>query len=513
MISKKIGVVVVSVDKESECGNIKIGDYITHVGGRHIQSSVEFEEVITRVNEGERVTMVVGWGPGGCTAIGDGNVGLDVVDAPSKSLKFGLDIYGGKKVWLSVDAKGTELENIKSVIEKRAKVVGTSHLKVGIDNDRLSVDTLDVNNVPLLISKGVLEGRIEESVKLLDGVGQIKIGPDYYDIKISNASASPINATIIVEGSEYGVGDSFVIGGVSFKLLNITNDSIAVGGLIFNNKDAKPGADASSYIRYESDMRRYQFFVPVELSESAAAAFSKIIDGMPSMYVGGVSILEGTLVFYIDGEEINRLTIPTAMADQSIKSLSITGVGLDMNEATVKKKVVEMALVGSIDYDISIDETTEYKTGGEWMLYTLVGIVCGLSIILFILPFVIYKQHKGLKISFWSSFLLLSVIFTVFGIASISQSAFSPGWVLDSISITGILVLSVWVSIQMILTSEKILKRGDAKLRKYFDVVLLFSSFILLFTRFTGFGIAVIGGAALNKLIVSPVYKKILSSL
>jgi len=504
---KKAGVVVVGLDEDSKCGDIKLGDYITYVSGRNIKNELDFENVLKTVKKGERVAMVVGWGPGGCTAIGDGDVGIEVADVPSKSLKFGLDVYGGKRAWLVVDVKLDELKHIKNIIEKRSKVFGTSQIKVDIESGHLFVDALNVNDLPFLISKGVLEGLIEQQLKLSGGVTQIKIGSDYYDIKPLNSSNS---ASVIVEDSEYTIGDNFVIGNISFKLLNITNDSVIVSGLVFTNEDVGPARAASSYIKYAGSTREYQYFVPVELSESASNAFSRITDGMPSVYVGQGSILEGLLVFYIDGEEINRLSIPVNMAGQNVKSLSIIGAALDANEATIKKKSIEMAMVGSIDHTISMGEIVEYKAGGVWLLYVLVGCVCFLSIVLFIISYALYKGHKNLKVSSWSVFTLLSVVFPVFGIASMSQSIFAPGWILDSVSILGIISLVVWEFFWIILITEKTLKRRDIKIKKHLNIILLVSSFILLFTKFSGFGIAMISGVILNFLVAGPLYRKIL---
>jgi len=118
-----------------------------------------------------------------------------------------------------------------------------------------------------------------------------------------------------------------------------------------------------------------------------------------------------------------------------------------------------------------------------------------------------------LKMSIWSSLLFLSTVFTVFGIAAMSQSLFAPGWILDGPSIFGIFALCVWMLIHFILTSEKSLKRRDSKIKKYLDIVLISAGFVLLFTQFIGFGMAMVVGGILIFLIAAPLYKKILSEV
>jgi len=527
-VFKESGVVVISIDKNNKCSDIRVGSYITRAGGRDIKNKEDFESVVVNVGGGDRITMVVDWGPGGCTAIEDGNIGIEVGDAPSKSIKFGLEIYGGKKVFLKINKEegypvsgeldSDLLEDIKYIIERRAGVIGTSQLKVDINEDGLFVETLNVNDLPLLLSRGFLEGRIEERLKLLNGVGQIKVETEYYDVKISNGfdgaqnqSLNLTNAVVFFEGVEYKQGESFVIADISFKIINITDDTLIVSGLIFNNKDVGVATGASSYIRYDNERRRYEFFVPLELSPSAGSAFSKITIGLPSSYVGGANILEGVLVFYVDGEEINRLNIPNTIAGQNINSLSLVGIGTDANDALTKKKMVEAALVGSIEYEILIEKITEYEGSMSWLLYSTVMVVFTVVCISFILPIFVYKVEGSLKLSLLSSFLILSTVFSVFGVAATTQSVFTPGWILDSSSIFGILIVTVWLLVSVVLTSEKILKRKTVKIKKYVDVILCFCSFILVFTQFSGFGLAIIVGMVLNWAVVSPLYKKALS--
>jgi hypothetical protein len=557
MFFKRSGVVVVYVADNHRCGDIVIGDRITQMGGQKVKTKEGFENIVSLARAGERVTMIVDYGPGGCTVIEDGNVGIEVDDVPSKSLKFGLDVYGGKRAWLFVDGGGdvvdeAGLESVRDVIEERARIWGASHLKTGIENGRLYVDVLNVNDVSPLLSKGVLEGRVEETIKISDGVGQIKIESEYYDIELpivpvapkeptapsvsevnasnetSNETASNVTNTtqsttptpqpqitydsIIVDGSEYEVGNSFVLNGVSFKVLNVTNISVVLSGLVFDNHNIEPSEFASSYIRYESTALQYQFYVPIDVSENGSAVFSKIVSSMPSVYIGGSSVLEGLLVFTIDGEEVNRLTMPTTMSSQDVRSLNIVGFASDSKEATIKKKFVEMSLAGMVDYDITIDETVDYRSGGVSIIYGLIGIVFGAAVILFVFPLVFYKQPGWFKMSSWSAALFLAVVFNIFGIAALSQSVFTPGWILDAVSVFGILVASVWTFVCFVLAPSAVLKSRNIKMIGYLDIGIFGVGFLLLFTQFLGFGIAIIVGVILKVIFTKGFCQKYVES-
>lgn len=556
---KENGVFVVSLDEYSMCGDIKVGDRIVQVGSHYINSVEDFGGVLESYETGERVTMVVNWGPGGCTAIGDGDIGMDVEDVPTKRVKFGLDVYGGKRVRISVDdATTTEsINEIKSILEERAKILGVSQINIDVDEGGLFIETLDVSELSPLLVRGYLEGRIEQQIKVVDGVGQIKLGPEYYDLHLPFvetpvSSVNPPNVTdgnysieetidlnvslsndtsasnladvvsetktiitdhLIFDGNEYVPGESFKISDIEFKVLNITNSSIVLSGFVFNNSDIALSEFAGSYVRYESGAFQYQFFVPVDVSDDASQRFSKIVGGMSSFPISGTSILEGALGIYIDGNEVNKLTMPASMADREIKSLNIIGTGPDVGETTIKKMEVEVALVGNIDYDISIDEITDYRPGGGWMLdSTIVGILV-FSLILFLTPPVVYKHENWFEMSAWSSLLIIVVAFVVFGVAAASQSIFKPGWILDGGSILGILVVGAWVFIWSISAPERILKRRKIRLLEHLDLVFIFFGFVLLFTNYTGVGISLIVGCVLKLLFSDPIYKNILNKI
>lgn len=552
LVFKTAGVVVVSMDEGSKCGGMNIGDLIVQARGTQILDKEDFDDIIALSREGERVTMKVNWGPGGCTAIGDGNVGLEVSDTPSKFLKFGLDISGGKRTWLSVTPSGQSLETLEGIgamIEDRAVVIGLPQIRSGVEDGMLHVDSLDPNDVPLLLSRGVIEGSIEQQIKVVEGVGQIKIGPEYYDIELpeielpepeaepEHTETNTTNSTIIetnetiaenetvttppktvfgsvfVNGEEYEVGEIFIVENIRFKVLNATDSYVLLSGIIFGNDDVSKSELGNSYVKYESSALQYQFFVPVDISDEASERFSKIVSGMPSFFVGESSILEGALVFQVDGEEINRLTMPTSMVNQNIGSLNLIGFGSDMQEATMKKKIVEMALVGDMEYDVAVDSIVGYEATGGWMLYGVLGVVGGVLIILFSYPLVFFKDSSWYKMSAWSSVLFLLVVLNVFGLASLSQNFFSPGWILDGPSLFGVLILCVGLLVWFVSIPRFVFERKENRIVKHVDYMFLVLGFVVLMVGVAGVGLVIICGVVLKVFFVAPLYKKTLSRL
>lgn len=569
LIFKPPGVVVVSIDEGSRCDNMKVGDLIVQVRGTRVGDKEDFENIVGLSSKGERVTMIVNWGPGGCTAIESGDVGLEVSDTPSKFLKFGLDISGGKRSWLSVLPGGQSTETLGDVgviIEDRAGVLGLPQLRTGVEDGGLYVDSLNSNDVPPLLGGGVIEGRIEQQIKVVDGVGQVKIGLEYYDIGLpeielpeaespepgggpletnvsevnvssnetatnftnsagidtnesvveNEAAATPqkiIFDSVFVNDEEYGVGESFMIENISFKVLNATDSSVLLSGLVFDNDDVSKSELGNSYVKYESAALQYQFFVPVDISDAAGERFSKIVSGMPSFFVGESSILEGALVFQVDGEEINRLTMPTSMVNQDIRSLNLIGFGSNVQEVTAKKKTVEMALAGKIEYDMGVDSIVDYEASGSWMFYGMLGVAGGVLIILLAYPLLVFKDRSWFKMSLWSSLLFLLVVLNVFGFASLSQRFFSPGWILDGASIFGVLVVCVWLFAWFVSAPKSLFERKKNRIVKYMDYVFLVLGFVVLMVGVAGFGLAIICGAVLKMLFAAPLYKKTLSRI
>jgi hypothetical protein len=195
------------------------------------------------------------------------------------------------------------------------------------------------------------------------------------------------------------------------------------------------------------------------------------------------------------------------MAGDEVRSMNLVGAGTDSKEAMFKKNIVEMSLVGLIDHDISPGEVTGYEAGGDWMFYSVVGVVVAAAAMSFILSSI---RKRPSKVSLSSMALPLVVVFNMFGVAAISQGLFNPGWILDNASLVGIFVVDVWLFVWTLVESRKTTSYQDVGVVKYIDVVFLLVGFVLLFTPYIGLGISLIVGIGIKKALSDPIYKKTL---
>jgi hypothetical protein len=544
IVFRTSGVVVATMSSESQCGAMTLGDHISRVGTVTIKNLQQFEAEVSKAKKDQRTTLLVNYGPGGCVALEDGDLGITVSDIDDNTLKFGIDVYGGKRVKLDVSSGVSgeaSLDEVKTLIENRADVVGGIDMDVKIEGGVLYIDTITTDDVPLLLQKGSIDGRLDQTVRLSEGEGQLKLGADYYDVSLkkdviseeveviineseienstdTDAKTTTKNETIqktvyltssiVVNGRDYEVGEIFTLDDVRVEVLNITNSSIVLGAKVFENEDLAPLQGVSSYVRYEASIGEYQFFVPVELSEKAGRSFAKITDGMATIVFEETSLLEGTLVFLVDGREINRLTLPSTLTGEEMSSISLIGSGKTLEDALNKKTLIEVSMIGETDYDVVIDEITEYESGGAWMIYITFGVIVVAAAGMFIMPAVMFKGLKVSSLGILGAILVIFLSYNLFGIAALSQNVFSPGWIIDSVSVAGIVVSVLWVSLSMLSVAEKTVKRKDRRYWNYVSVAVVLIGFVSLFTSFNGFGVSVIYSIIIGHVLLFPSYKK-----
>jgi len=499
------GVRVISIDDNAECGNLKIGDLITQIEGTRIENREKFDTVLGSVSADEHITIIVNGGSGGCTALGAGDIGVQVsnVDSGYLGLEFGIDLVGGENVLLSSsdELSYDDVSYISGMLEKRLTVTELKDAKISVDDKTIIISTASNSRLGPLLTNGKIEAVIQQEVKLANNSGRIIVDTDSYDIYWDGSN-------VIVDGSSYNIGDFFSLDDIQFRVVNVTNVSIIVDALIFENNDIAKIPTATGYVKYDSSANQYQFNVPVEVLEAAGTRFSKITKSLVPLYGVGGNVLNGVLVYYLDSEEITRLSIPSDMSDTPIKTISILGGEPTMGEAVNKKMLFEIALEGEIEKDMSV-ENIEYFSGGfGWVLWSGMIVVTGVIIVMFVLAVI---RYKNIKVAVFCSGVLLLEIVYMFGVASISQSALTSGWVIDATSLFGICTFAIISMAQIILLSDKALRQRILKRYNQFVFSVFIVGFLLLFTPLNRFGLVLIVGGLIGALLTKPVYVDFLS--
>jgi len=513
-VFKKSGVIVTSFSKDSKCSQLKEGDIITQISGSFIRTLEDFERAAAAVKSGEYVAMVVNNGPGDCVAIHDGDIGLNVAGTPSGQLNFGIDIQGGTIATISLDGTTTpaDLNKLAQTIEKRVKFFGLPQTYVYTSNNTIKIASLTTERISALIVPGEFKAKITQEVGLENSTGVIKIGNRLYDVK-------QYNTKISVNGTAYSPGQSFILEDIKFDLINATNNSFTAEANIFTNDDISK--IFTGYERYNPDLRSYEFYIPLEISRSASDRFIKIAKGLKSSLTGSQIILQGQVVYYLDGETISKLNIPYDMTIKEINSISVVGFGSTRTQvANQKTKILAMLQSDVLPVNLKITgiEPLEPKS-------KLTVIYASVSFALFLLLAVVstfYFRYKSVKLGSYALLMGSIEIVLIIGIAALTQGIYSPSWIIDWQTIIGIIAVASLSSIQLLLITEKMLKNKIMNLNyKYkkmislpmlLNILVLIVSFLMLFTTWKGFGLSLLAGLVIEVALTRSIYKDIVTS-
>lgn len=500
---KANGVRVNSIEETAKCDDLNVGDVITRMDGNYIKNKQDFDTIEKSVAADKRVSMVVNGWPGSCIALDAGELGIGVGEVDSKGFRFGIDLVGGEKISLSgeTELSYVDISYISDVLEKRLKVIGSKSSRIHVDDKIISIYVPTGSEIGHILTNGKFEAVIEEELKLTNGTGRIRVGAESYDV-FWNGSG------VIVEGTEYEIDEFFDIGGIEFKTINATNDSIIVNALVFDNADVGMPVDFVGYANYDTQSRQYQFNIPIELSESAGEKFSEITEGLMPLYGIGGGVLNGMLAYYLDGEEITRLSIPSDMAATPIETISIVGGESTMKEAVDKKMLIEIALEGKIENQLVVENIERFSGTMGWMIWVGEAVLISCLVVTFVIGAI---RYKNLKVGAIGALVLGLEIIYIFGIAAISQTLLAPGWVIDAISLVGICAFSIISVVQMVLLSERFLKRRIVKRYTHFLILVIFVGFLILFTPLNRMGLALVIGSLFGALLTKPVYIDFLS--
>lgn len=508
-ILKKSGVVVTDINKDSECGSIREGDVITNVLGSYIKNSEDFRAIEKTIKANEYATMVVNSGPGGCTAIRDSYFGLIVADIPSKELKFGIDIYGGVTTVLKPEKESnkTEIENIIQILNKRISVYSLPETTATGSDSFIKINSLSTEKINWLTAIGKFETKILEEVKLQNNVGKIPVGDNSYSVEL-------VNYTLKINNLFYRINDEFELENIKFNIKNMTNSSVAVEAKVFENKDIERVLSGGS-TSYNTNARAYEFTVPIQISVEASDRFTKIVKKIPTTIAEQQILLNGFLIYYLDGNSVSRLNIPIELTRQTIKQISIIGFSTNMADASnTRLKILSAIESGVLPTNLEIVRTEKYEPTLKVFSTEVFGSALGLLVLSVLSIF--YWRYKNLKFGFLVIVLTLLELFLVLGTIAAVQQLIEAIWVINLTTIIGFIVVLIVCNIEMIILSEKILKKKNLSISyKYkklvglsmiLNLVILTIGFLFLFTAWKFFGLTILTGLVFDILFVKPIY-------
>ena len=512
-LGKPRGVRVISIDENASCGNLKEGDIITQLSFGVIENKEDFDKEVKNVKAGERVTLVVNGGPGGCIALRDGYLGINVTDLKKPGLKFSTEIAGGSITYLQpkISVSSSELEKIKDTLIKRAEISRIPEIRVKTFDGIIKLYSLENENINLLKIKGEFEARILEKIDIENDTAKVFVGKKSYSLKVKNES-------IVFDSKTYTIGDEFKLDNIRFEVENITNSSVYLEAFFFDNNDVVKVFSNLAYTRYNQRALAYEFYLPVEISENASERFEKITKMLTTRVVGGQPVLSAPLVYYLDGEMINSLNIPFEMTTKKVKNLAILGFRNTYEEANNINLKLQEALKTEKIPELFVIKTEKFKGKYQNLFpYTILGTI----FILLIFSASLALKTKKIKASLVAFLFSASQILPILGAISFVQSRFMYGWIIDIPTVFG-MSFAVWLTFSKLfiqaIEKEKNKKislrykhRTIIGLNNFLTIVFVLISFVLLFSPFKGFGLSLIIALLLNLFLIEPSYLKILS--
>lgn len=477
-LTSKQNVIVVSINN-SLCENIKVGERISEVNGYIMNSVKDFENALKNIKKGDYVTLVVNGGPGGCKAIGDGDIGIEVREERGRKLVFGPEISGARVLFLRSE-NNTKLVKI---LEKRIKYLALPYTYAEIKSDYIVLTSLPEVDLSDILFIGHFEGFVRQTLELENNSAKLRIGDKVHSIEIKN------NKTY-VDGKL--VKDSFEVDGIKIKIKEVTNRTIILEEIFLTNEDIKMVYTSYARIKYNSNIRKYELTLPVLVSNSSSEKFSSIIKGLKTRYVNGLLILEGNLVYSLDGTEIGELILPFELYSKKIEIINIFATADSYEEMeNLKNRLVLAVSYGGLP-NFEIEKEIYQKPSNSNILYYF-SIGMGIEVALLILIFILIKER-----SFALNTLLLPLV--AWSIILFSQQIYPFSWIIDTWTLIG---LSMGFAFPFL---EFFLKRKNFKVWKFEIAVLIIAIPVVFFYK--GFGLSL-----LTCIISLPLLRYLLSEL
>ena len=503
MIFSVTGLKVVAINSDAACDNMRVGDVITGIGGIRAPNTKDFEDVSKMAKAGDRVAMVVNGGPGGCTAVDDGDIGISVNDVSRGWMKFGTDVAGGEKFTVRITSLAADETptKIAEIIKRRFDAIGVKDAYTSVEDGAVGVYLPKGESINSVMFPGAIECAAEQEIKLMDGTAKIRIGG-------STQSLSWDGKTVTTANGTYKIGDVFELDGVRIRVANFTNSSLTVRETIFDNDGIKKLEGGQGSVAYDAKSVSYVFSVPVELDDESSKRFSDVIGGLEPLYGSTSGVLNGLLLYYMDDVELSKLSIPSSILSSPVKAMSMTGGERTMDNAVYKKKLLDAALEGKIASALDAKDAAAFEGKMSWMLPFAELFLAGCVSALFIAVAALYRN---IRLALFAAVVPILEIIFILAVAEMSQSLSARGWVVDSATIAGICAFAAFSVLQTVMLTEKAAKSRFSKLYTRLALAFVAVGIAVSFTPLNRFGLALAFGGLLGYAIVKPFYEEFAS--
>jgi uncharacterized membrane protein YjjP (DUF1212 family) len=551
------GVIVTSIGEKSACKEIiSVGSKITEIAGHAINNANDLEQVLRGLTG--TITLTVDNNPRSCKIPENMTLDLTITNIKKTGFKVGVDLGGGMSYVFK--AENASVSRVLDILKTRAKVYDLFNTKIdATDNNLINVisGAEEENSIKLITERGILEGKIKQTVSLKEEKGKFTFGDKTYDILIKN------NKTISINKTDYLAGNEFYLNGLSVKIQSISGNSTVFEIKIFDENDltlAEDVARTSTNRRIVKQDNYYIFAINTILSKVASGNFAKATKGQESVInpSTGESFLKNPLIISIDDRTITEIPITSAEAGKEKTELMIWGYRSNMEAATGDMlKLLSTINSKRLPVELTLVETKSVTNSDNSSIKMFIYVGVALSALSFILLFAKYRK-KGvivfplILISVGEIVLILGAMslewFAVllflfcFGLAALNGEirgwigwitiilflTLSVGiamskWIIDKYSLYGLIAFMVFSFSQSLYMTFGLLKNGTFAQTEYKNLVYKFwfvfgiAGLILTPLFFIGilkdfvmtFAIGIIVSTALTKPLYSNILEKI----
>ncbi|MEM5802296.1 MAG: hypothetical protein QXQ18_02850 [Candidatus Aenigmatarchaeota archaeon] len=526
IIFKQTKVVVAYLDRDAKCVNVKEGSQITQISGNEIKNLEDFDKALANIKRGDFASLVVDGEPANCIAKDDKNLGFNVkIVERDSNLKFGIDIEGGTRFLLKPKTMATkeEMQETIATLETRINLYGLREIRIAhLGENLIQIEMAGASSEEIkdfLAKQGKFEGKILESIKLSDGVGNIVLGDNSYKVKY-------VDGILEVNDGKYKINESFYIEDVKFEFVNKSDDSIVLLANVFTGKDITAVFidPQHSYVRFVNN--GYEFAFAVQISKESAERFAKITKNLPSTFIGNERYLTSPLILFLDGEPVSQLNIAADLAGKTVSTPSIQGFRQTREEALQEKLRLQSILrSGSLPIELEIVKVdTITQTAGKELINSIifVAIAAATSV-----SAVIFIRYRDFKVSIPMILISFSEIVIILGFAALTNVLSNgKGWVLDIPAIAGLIAIIGTGVNQLIILTDQLLLEKEISLKQRHKTaisIILNSAYTVIMAMvpliflgvgvLRGFAITTIIGVLIGIIITRPAYLSILETI
>jgi preprotein translocase subunit SecD len=484
------GVVIKSVEKNSESNLAGINpptaetsptnyERILRVNGEQVLNLDEYSTLLSTIELNNTVRLDSNKAT--YTIIKNSeDLGITVQNIPENNIRLGLDLQGGTRVLLKPEEKITDQQRdeLISVMEYRLNTYGLSDIEIRKSDDL--------------------------------------IGNKYILVEIAGATKQEVSDLIASQGVfEARIGNTTVFRGGEEDITFVCRNDGTCAGI----RDCTETTDGH-YCKFEFQIR---------LSTGAAETHAETTKDLEIITdQNGQDYLSEKLDFYLDGTQVDSLSIGADLRGVEATQIVISGPGLGATQQEALEealgqmnKLQTILLTGSFPFKLEIEkmDTISPVLGSAFVSNAiLVGLLAILAV-----SIIVFIRYRNPKIAIPMIITSLSEIALILGFAAIAK------YNLDLAAIAGIIAaVGTGVDHQIIIIDEVLSKeteysyRWKQKLKRAFAIILAayFTTLAAMAPLFwagagllRGFAIMTIVGVTIGVFITRPAFAAMIESI